>query len=482
MNVIFILSDQHNPSFTGCYGGITRTPNLDALAASGARFAGAYTNCPLCVPSRASLMTSRYAHEIFSWDNTTPYDGMLPGWGHHFRERGIRFTTIGKLDLAPNADIGLDDMRMAKLRASYDITALFRDEAFAPRGSFNCVAFTDDGGVKTKDEGKEAEVTEEAIRWLRDEKPSDRPWVLNVNYHRPHPKWHPQPERFAFYKARVGELEERFRLPFDALNEVDQAQSVFSCGYETDERQVQLAQAAYNAVIEELDGDIGRLLQAVDELGIRDEVLIVYASDHGEMARAHGVWGKVSLHEDSVRVPLLICGPGVPAGTVVERPVSLIDVYPTINEALGNPPATFSRGRSLLQLAQTGADPDRIDYAFTESHAGGMIAGSFMVRHGDWKLIEYVGLRPVLYNLKDDPQELRDLLAVESPTPDALAKLQQLRQLLNSVCSPEGVDRLARRQQLELREELAASGQLFEEQVKRGYESNRDHLIPRGEG
>jgi choline-sulfatase len=482
VNVIFILSDQHNPAFSGCYGGLTRTPHLDALAASGARFANMYSNCPLCVPSRASLITSRYPHEIMSWDNTSPYDGKLPGWGHYFREHAIRHTTIGKLDLAKDADLGIEDMRMAKLRASFDITALYREEAFAPRGSFNFVAFTSEGGVKTNEEGKEAEITEAAIRWLTEDRPLDQPWVLNINYHRPHPKWHPQPDRFNYYNSRIDRLEDRFRIPFDELNELDQAQSVFTCGYETDERQIRLAQAAYHAVIEELDESIGEVLKAVDELGIRDEVLIVYASDHGELARAHGAWGKVSLHEDSVRVPLILSGPGVPANTVIEHPVSLIDVYPTINEALGLPAALFSRGRSLLRLAQTGSDPDHIDYVFAESHAGGMLAGSFMLRRGDWKLLEYVGYRSVLYNLREDPQELHDLLADETPDPIALDKLRELRQILNTVCSPEGVDRLARQQQLELRDELAATGQLYVEQVKRGYEPNREHLIPLGQG
>jgi choline-sulfatase len=441
-----------------------------------------YSNCPLCVPSRASLITSRYPHEIMSWDNTSPYDGKLPGWGHYFREQGVRHTTIGKLDLAKDADIGIEDKRMAKLRASFDITALYREEAFAPRGNFSFVAFAGEDGVKTNEEGKEAEITAEAIRWLKEDRPQNRPWMLNINYHRPHPKWHPQPERFDYYKSRIDKLEERFRIPFADLNELDQAQSVFTCGYETDERQIKLAQAAYHAVIEELDESIGHVLHTLDELGIREEVLIVYASDHGEMARAHGVWGKVSLHEDSVRVPLILSGPGIPANTVIEHPVSLIDVYPTMNEALGIPDAVFSRGRSLLRLAQTGNDPDRIDYVFAESHAGGMIAGSFMLRRGDWKLIEYVGYRSVLYNLREDPQELHDLLAVEQPGPDTLAKLQELQEILGSVGLPEGIDRLARQQQLELRDELAASGQLYVEQVKRGYEPNREHLIPLGQG
>ncbi|MCC2684789.1 MAG: sulfatase, partial [Paenibacillaceae bacterium] len=234
---------------------------------------------------------------------------------------------------------------------------------------------------------------------------------------------------------------------------------------------------------------IGQLLQAVDTLGLREQVLIVYASDHGEMAGAHGKWGKTSLHEDSIRVPLIVSGPGIAPGTVVEQPVSLIDVYPTINEALGQPSAPFSRGRSVLQLAQTGRDDERIDYAFSESHSGGMIAGGFVIRRGDWKLIEYVGCRPSLYNLREDPDEMHDYmagrLAADTADPassalpvEAAGKLAELRDILYSVCLPEGVDRLARRQQRKLRAQLAASGQLFREQIKRGFEPNAEHLIP----
>jgi choline-sulfatase len=489
MNVIFILSDQHNPAFTGCYGGVTRTPNIDALAASGARFACAYTNNPLCTPSRAALITSRYAHEVHSFDNTSPYDGKLPGWGHYFRERQMQFTTIGKLDLAPDADLGIDDARSAKFRASLSVAPLFRDEPVKPWETFNCINFDGRGGVETSLVDKEAPITEQAIRWLERERPQDRPWVLNVNYHRPHPKWIPDPDRFAYYKATIAPPSDKYVRQPEDLHEVDRALGIMTGGFDIQGEQMRLAQAAYHAMTESLDASIGQLLQAVDTLGLREQVLIVYASDHGEMAGAHGKWGKTSLHEDSIRVPLIVSGPGIAPGTVVEQPVSLIDVYPTINEALGQPSAPFSRGRSVLQLAQTGRDDERIDYAFSESHSGGMIAGGFVIRRGDWKLIEYVGCRPSLYNLREDPDEMHDYmagrLAADTADPassalpvEAAGKLAELRDILYSVCLPEGVDRLARRQQRKLRAQLAASGQLFREQIKRGFEPNAEHLIP----
>jgi choline-sulfatase len=485
MNVIFILSDQHNPAFTGCYGGVTRTPNLDALAASGARFAGAYTNNPLCTPSRAALMTSRYAHEVFSFDNTSPYDGKLPGWGHYFRERQIQFTTIGKLDLAPDADLGIDDARSAKYRASLSVAPLFRDEPVEQRETFNSVKFDGQGGVTTSSVDKEAHITEQAIHWLKQERPQDRPWVLNVNYHRPHPKWLPDPDLFAHYKATIAPPAGKYVRNPDDLHEADRALGIATGGFDIQGEEMRLAQAAYHAMTESLDKSIGQLLQVVDDLELREQVLIVYASDHGEMAGAHGKWNKTSPHEDSIRVPLIVSGPGIAAGTVIPQPVSLIDVYPTINEALGQPPAPFSRGRSVMRLAQTGQDDERIDYVFSESHSGGMIAGTFVIRRGDWKLIEYVGYRPSLYNLREDPDEMHDYMAgspVTGLSTEVEGKLTELRGILGSICLPEGIDRLARRQQRNLRKQLAATGQLFREQLKRGYEPNAEHLIPMSAG
>jgi len=97
-NVIVILSDEHNKRVTGCYGHpMIKTPNLDKLAARGTRFTSAYTNCPICVPARASFATGQYVHKIRYWDNAIAYDGKVPTWGHRLMERGHRVTSIGKL-------------------------------------------------------------------------------------------------------------------------------------------------------------------------------------------------------------------------------------------------------------------------------------------------------------------------------------------------------------------------------------------------
>ena len=103
-NLLFILSDQHTRSGLGCYGGPGITPHLDALARRGTRFDAAYTNCPICVPERASLATGRYVHEIGFWDNGIPYDGSVPSWGHHLRGAGFTVDSIGKLHFRSSAD------------------------------------------------------------------------------------------------------------------------------------------------------------------------------------------------------------------------------------------------------------------------------------------------------------------------------------------------------------------------------------------
>ena len=491
MNVVCILSDQHNPSFTGCYGGITRTPNIDSLASSGAIFTNAYTNCPICVPTRASMITGRYVHEIGNWDNTVPYDGRIPGWGHYFQKNGICLTTVGSLDFKEDVDHGIEDERIPVHRFGLDVVSLFRDPPMTPRVKMhlnnhwivnprdpNVPTWQSDPNIDPDDPyiPTETEVTEEAINWLENKRPDNRPWVLNINYSKPHPAWQPLPDLFEYYKKQIKELPEKYFQPFEQLNEVEQAQSIHTCGFLGPDKDVYTAHAGYHATVEEADSEIGRVLSTLENLGIKDEVLIVYASDHGEMARAHGAWSKFSLYEDSIRIPMIIAGPGIPKNIAVSQPVSLIDLFPTINDALGRSSANFARGSSLMNLARGEKDPER-NVVFTESHCNGRIAGSFAIRRGDWKLIAYVGYDPMLFNLKDDPDEMHNLLIEDKKSDNAQNQLQELYVILYSFCSPEGVDMAARRDQLHLRQELARTGRLQEELYKRGFERNETRLI-----
>ena len=149
------------------------------------------------------------------------------------------------------------------------------------------------------------------------------------------------------------------------------------------------------------------------------------------MLRAHG---KMSLYEDSARVPLIIQGPGIPQGEVCQEPVSLLDLYRTVAQAVGIAPAPLARGQSLLAM-----ETDRPDYTFTESHANGRITGSFMIRTREWKLIENLGYEPMLFNLAEDPEEMNDL-GGEANSKEPIRKvLLEMRQRLYLICSPEAV-------------------------------------------
>jgi choline-sulfatase len=139
-NLLFILSDEHNKKVTGAYGHpLIRTPNLDRLAARGTRFTSAYTNCPICVPARASLATGRYVHDVRCWDNAIAYDGTPPAWGHRLMAQGHRAVSIGKLHYTrntPHAN-GFDEevLPLHIVDGLGDLLGLIRDELPVRTGS-----------------------------------------------------------------------------------------------------------------------------------------------------------------------------------------------------------------------------------------------------------------------------------------------------------------------------------------------------------
>jgi arylsulfatase K len=167
----------------------------------------------------------------------------------------------------------------------------------------------------------------------------------------------------------------------------------------------------YFAMIAELDAMIGEIVRAVDDLGLTDETVILFISDHGELAMEHGQFYKMSMYEPSVRVPVIASGPGVHSGTVVDDLVSLVDIYPTLMDIAGveHPPALD--GRSWCPLLAGGGDPDRSDWVLSEFHGSTLPTGTFMLRKDAWKYVAYVGYPPQLFNLDKDPDEVVDLAA-----------------------------------------------------------------------
>lgn len=484
MNVVFIFSDQHNPVFSGCYGNrITRTPNIDSIAERGVRFENAYCCSPLCVPTRAAMFTGRYVHETGVWDNAGGWNGTPRGWSHYFQDNGALLTTVGKLDFLAGHDHGIEDERLASHRNSFDIHAVFREQEIVPRYSkWRQMQATGPGDDKSEPSGDDL-VEREAIRWLGEDRPKDRPWILNVNFLNPHPGWRPPRKIWDYYdrRVRLEDLDEKYFEDPAKLHPYHRAFARHQCGDIASREDIRRGHVGYHGACEVVDGNVGRVLHALEELGILQETLVIYSSDHGETCRAHASWGKMVMYEDSIRIPLVIMGPGVEAGVVEQSCVSQLDLFPTICQAVELDRPEQFRGISLWGQLQGRADAPRNEFAISEYHANGFPGGTFAVRAGPYKYVECVGERPMLFDLDGDPQELHDLIVEKPNDAEVRAVVRRLRTMLCQICSPEAVDARAKSDQRALRARLQESGRLVEEMYKRGYERNPERLITRKE-
>lgn len=460
-NFLFIMADEHQRAAAGCYGHpLVETPNLDALAAQGARFTQAYTNCPICVPARASFMTGRYVHRIGYWDNAHPYDGRVPGWGHRLQAAKIRTTSVGKLHFRRDSDPTGFDRQLLPMHVAAgggDVLGSVRDEL--PRRNKKKIA-TEIGPGDTSYIRYDRATAAEAARWLVQEAPKlkGKPWVTYVSFVCPHYPLVAPPEYFAMYPP------ERIELPAKASDHpYDDAyrQSYAVDVHFADDEARKVGIAAYYGLCSFIDSQLGKLMAALREAGLEDTTTVIYTSDHGESLGTRGMWGKSTMYEESVAIPMVLSGPGVAGGTVVETPVSLVDLYPTILDAVGLDLDIAERaelpGRSLFATAAAPAEPDRP--VFSEYHAVSSVTGCYMLRRGRYKLIWYAGLAPQLFDLEADPEETTDLAA----DPGSAEVLKALERELRSICDPEAVDARAKADQQALVERHGGRAALMRE-------------------
>lgn len=442
-NVLLIMSDEHRPDALGCAGHpMVQTPTLDQFAAEGTWFTSAYCSSPLCAPSRASFATGRYVHETGCWDNATPYDGDPRSWGHHFSEHGVDVTTVGKLDFEPGVDDGFDDQRLAAHRESPDVNGLYRDPPIQRANARDRihVAGPLDDDVWYRD--REDATTEEAVDVLASKAESGEDgWVLNVNYIVPHFPLQVESEYYDLYPT------DEVDLPFDnpAGDDhptLEELRHHFD-GRDVDEAVLRRTRAAYYGLCTALDDYVERLLSVLDRLGLADDTLVVYASDHGEPLGDHELWWKCCMYEPSVGIPLILRGPAVEAGATVASPTSLLDLVPTMADVVGIEHDPAWRGQSLLPVAtgQRAADADRT--VFSEYHAHGTSRGMFMLRSGDYKYVYYPDDPDQLFDLSSDPRELENL--ADDPAHEQVR--DEFEAELREVVDPDATDERARHDQ-----------------------------------
>lgn len=413
-NLLILMSDQHSRSKLGCYGNpAVKTPNLDALAASGTRFTNAYCNSPLCVPSRAAMATGQYASVNGYWDNAHAFEGKADSWAKRLHEQGYHVATVGKLHFQDERpETGFVDQRIPlHIKGGVgDIYGAIRDDKIT-RYQFRDALLQAKAGESDYTRYDRA-IAAEASRFLTEEAPAqEKPFVLFASFATPHfPLIAPQ-EFVDLYPDP-----EALPLPIEFEPEEWPHHPLIEdyrryCGTaQVSREQARHAIRIYYALCSFMDAQVGTVLRALKASGLSENTRVLYCADHGDTMGDHGVYFKSTMYEGSAGIPMLLAGPGVPAGTAASVNVSLLDVYPTVLDAVGATPSAADAalpGASLIRLAAETPDAERS--VCGEYYSQGIYTAMFFLRRGRYKYVHYVGKQPQLFDLTADPEERHDL-------------------------------------------------------------------------
>lgn len=380
-NVLFLISDDLN-NLLGCYGDPrAKTPNLDKLAARGVRFDLAYCAYPLCGPSRNSMLTGLYPNSSGVHGNGTMFRQTIPSHvslPQAFRHEGYLAARIGKLyHYGVPASIGTDGHDdPASWEIAINPAGVDRLEeepkifSLTPGNYGSALSWY--ASPKSDEHHTDARIAAEA-EWVleRHARHKERPFFLAVGFFRPHtPFVAPKDPYFGYYPEEEmpvvrGVKEDEADIPPLALGSRRSDEQKL-----TDELRRQAVQAYY-ASISFMDAQVGRVVDTLDRLGLAENTIIVFTSDHGYHLGEHGLWKKQSLFEESARVPLLIVAPGVSRrGAVVKTPVSHVDLYPTLAELADIKSPANLQGQSLVPMLKDPNVQGR-GWALTQVSRGG---------------------------------------------------------------------------------------------------------------
>jgi arylsulfatase A-like enzyme len=416
-NVILILADDLGWADLRCYGStFHETPNLDRLAAQGMRFTQAYAACPVCSPTRASILTGQYPQR---YEITTFIPGRADMASQKLlqpairRELPLEAVTLAEA-LAPagyrSASMGkwhLGGQRFWPDKQGFALNVGGTATGSPPGGYFKFATPT--LAAADQDEYLTDRLTDEAVRFI--EQNRDGPFFLYLPHYAVH---------IPLQTKR--DLLERYRAKLKGAEPAGPQEN-----------------PVYSAVLHSLDEGVGRVMAKLDKLGIADDTVVVFTSDNGGLSAKEGPdtpatsnaplrEGKGHVYEGGVRVPWIVRWPGVvKAGSVCEEPVCSIDLFPTVLELAGAKPPEGQKadGVSLLPLLKQTGKPERraLYWHFPHySNQGGVPAGA--VRDGKLKLVEfYEDGRLELYDVAADPGETKDL---SSEMPDEAARLARM--------------------------------------------------------
>lgn len=465
-NVLFIISDDLN-NMLGCYGDPrAQTPNLDKLAARGVRFDLAYCAYPLCGPSRNSMLTGLYPNSTGIHQNALIFRQTIPNQlslPQAFRQQGWFAGRIGKLyhynvpnsvgtnghDDPASWELELNPAGVERMEEHPVITTL------TPRQFGGTLSWhASSKGDAEHTDGMQAADAEWVLERCARQK--DRPFFLAVGFFRPHTPYVAPKAYFDKYPAAqmpvvpLPRKEEQAGVPAAALSSRRAVEDAM-----TDEQR-RLARQAYYASISFMDAQVGRVVAALDRLGLADSTVIVFTSDHGYHMGEHGLWQKMTLFEEAARVPLLIVAPGVGRrGGVAKAPVSHVDLFPTLAELCGVTPPANLQGQSLVPILRDPSATGR-GWALTQVIRG--VAGAppeqgakakkgaterfsgYSLRTARWRYTEWGEGRHgrELYDHQTDPKELTNLAELPAHAATVTDLSQKLRAAVKTTLPPSG--------------------------------------------
>ncbi len=428
-NILILMVDQLNGTlFPDGPADWLHAPNLKKLAARSTRFANAYTASPLCAPGRASFMSGQLPSRTGVYDNAAEFRSDIPTYAHHLRRAGYYTCLSGKMHF-----VGPDQLHGFEERLTTDIypadfgwTPDYRKPGERIDWWYHNMGSVTGAGVAeiTNQMEYDDEVAHHAKAKLYDlaRGKEDRPWAMTVSFTHPHDPYVARKKYWDLYEDCDHLLPE---VPAMAYDDHDaHSRRIFDANdwrsYEITEEDIRRSRRAYFANISYIDDKIGEILEVLEST--RQEAIILFVSDHGDMLGERGLWFKMSFYEGSCRVPLMISAPDLPVGRI-DAPVSTLDVTPTLGALAGLDLAEiepWTDGESLVPLAkgEERTSPVAMEYAAEASYAP-----LVSLRYGKWKYNRCALDPDQLFDLEADPQELRNLAA----DPAHAGTLQSLR-------------------------------------------------------
>lgn len=434
-NILIFMVDQLNGTlFPDGPADWLHAPNLKKLAARSTRFKNCYTASPLCAPGRASFMSGQLPSVTRVYDNAAEFASDIPTYAHHLRRAGYQTCLSGKMHF-----VGPDQMHGFEERMTTDIypadfgwTPDYRKPGERIEWWYHNMGSVTGAGIAEISNQMEYddEVAYHATRKIYDlSRGNDaRPWCLAASFTHPHDPYVARKKYWDLYNDCEHLLPQVPAIPYDEQD--DHSKRILDANdrdnYMISDEQVRRARQAYFANISYLDDKIGEVIEALE--ATRQEAVILFVSDHGDMLGDRGLWFKMSFYEGSARVPMMICSPDMEPG-LVETPVSNIDVCPTLCDLAGvsmDEVMPWTQGESLKPLGQGGTrdTPVAMEYAAEASYAP-----LVCLRYGKWKYTRCALDDDQLYDLDADPNETTNLaeVAAHQGTRDQLRAKSEAR-------------------------------------------------------